>query len=77
MYSSFAVAKIFRVGDILSNHGSPDLRRFLIGGISALTLGPLRLHAAPRARRVLVGHLDIWFSLSFTRKNRQNVVVLF
>ena len=40
-----------------------------MGGISGLTLAPLRLHAAPRARRVLVGHLEMGLSLSFLLAN--------
>ena len=44
-----------------------------MGGISGLTLAPLRLHAAPRARRVLVGHLEMGLSLFFARKHRFNI----
>ena len=41
------------------------LRLFIVGGIPGLTLASLRLHAAPRAGRVLVGHLNKGF-LSFS-----------
>ena len=61
-FRGFEFAFIFQ--DVHIHTLRSHLRLFIVGGVPGLTLASLRLHAAPRARRVLVRHLNTGF-LSF------------